>query len=34
MIWFDPEMSWDAAPSAMRGRQQTYSGQEYQNTVR
>ncbi len=24
-IWFDPEMSWDAAPSGRRGRQQTYS---------
>ena len=24
-IWFDPEMSWDAAPSGKRGRQQTYS---------
>ena len=25
MIWFDPEMSWDAAPTGRRGRQQTYS---------
>ncbi len=24
-IWFDPDMSWDAAPSGRRGRQQTYS---------
>ena len=24
-IWFDPEMSWDAAPTGRRGRQQTYS---------
>jgi hypothetical protein len=24
-IWFDPEMSWEAAPSGRRGRQQTYS---------
>lgn len=24
-IWFDPEMSWDAAPTDRRGRQQTYS---------
>ena len=24
-IWFDPKMSWDAAPSGRRGRQQTYS---------
>ena len=24
-IWFDPEMSWDAAPTGGRGRQQTYS---------
>lgn len=23
--WFDPEMSWDAAPTGRRGRQQTYS---------
>jgi hypothetical protein len=25
MIWFDPEMKWDAAPTGKRGRQQTYS---------
>ena len=25
MIWFDPEMRWDAAPTGKRGRQQTYS---------
>nr|WP_272929439.1 transposase [Rhodovulum sulfidophilum] len=24
-IWFAPEMSWDAAPTGRRGRQQTYS---------
>ena len=24
-IWFDPEMSWDAAPTGRRGRQLTYS---------
>ena len=24
-IWFDPKMSWDAAPTGRRGRQQTYS---------
>jgi transposase len=24
-IWFDPEMSWDAAPRGRRGRQQSYS---------
>ncbi|PTN02078.1 DDE family transposase [Rhodovulum imhoffii] len=24
-IWFDPEMSWGAAPTGRRGRQQTYS---------
>ncbi|MBZ4690606.1 MAG: family transposase [Cereibacter sp.] len=24
-IWFDPGMSWDAAPTGRRGRQQTYS---------
>ncbi len=23
-IWFDPEMTWDAAPTGRRGRQQTY----------
>ena len=23
-IWFDPEMSWDAAPTGRRGRQRTY----------
>jgi len=33
-IWFDPEMSWDAAPTCKRGRQQTYSGKEDQQTVR
>ncbi len=24
-IWFDPEMTWEAAPSGRRGRQQSYS---------
>src|SRR6056297_1396030 len=24
-IWFDPEMSWEAAPTGKRGRQKTYS---------
>src|SRR5690554_3096172 len=24
-IWFDPEMSWEAAPTGRRGRQQSYS---------
>jgi hypothetical protein len=24
-IWFDPAMSWDAAPTGKRGRQRTYS---------
>ena len=24
-IWFDPEMSWDAAPKGRRGRQPTFS---------
>ena len=24
-IWFDPEMSWDAAPTGKRGRQPVYS---------
>src|SRR6056297_217789 len=24
-IWFDPEMSWETAPTGRRGRQQTYS---------
>jgi hypothetical protein len=24
-IWFDPEMSWDGAPTSRRGRQQSYS---------
>ena len=24
-IWFDPKMSWDAAPTGRRGRQQVYS---------
>ena len=24
-IWFDPAMTWDAAPTGRRGRQQTFS---------
>ena len=24
-VWFDPEMSWDAVPTGVRGRQPTYS---------
>ena len=24
-IWFDPDMTWDAAPTGRRGRHQTYS---------
>ena len=33
-IWFDPEMSWAAAPTGKRGRQPVYSGEEDQKTVR
>ena len=33
-IWFDPEMSLEAVPSGKRGRQQTYSDEEDQETVR
>ncbi|GHE04168.1 transposase [Defluviimonas sp. 20V17] len=29
-IWFDPEMTWDAAPTGRRGRQQTYSDRAIQ----
>ena len=29
-IWFDPEMTWDAAPTGKCGRQQTYSDAEAQ----
>jgi hypothetical protein len=25
MIWFDPEMNWDAIPSGKRGRTRTFS---------
>ncbi len=33
-IWFDPEMSWAAAPTGKRGRQPVYSGEEDQKTIR
>ena len=33
-IWFDPAMTWDAAPTGKRGRQPDYSGEEDQKTVR
>ncbi|GHE02930.1 hypothetical protein GCM10008024_24280 [Allgaiera indica] len=33
-IWFDPEMNWEAAPTGRRGRQQSFSGEEDQKTVR
>jgi len=32
-IWFDPEMSWEAAPTGRRGRQQTYSDAAIQTCV-
>ena len=32
-IWFDPAMTWDAAPTGKRGRQPDYSGEEDQETV-
>ncbi|WP_281985362.1 IS5 family transposase [Thalassorhabdomicrobium marinisediminis] len=32
-IWFDPEMTWDAAPSGKRGRQQTYSDSAIQTCL-
>jgi len=32
-IWFDPAMTWDAAPTGKRGRQPDYSGEEDQKTV-
>ena len=33
-IWFDPAMTWEAAPTGKRGRQPVYSGEEDQKTVR
>jgi hypothetical protein len=33
-IWFDPEMTWGAAPTGRRGRQQTYSDTAIQGLVR
>ncbi len=33
-IWFDPDMSWDAAPSGEQGRQQTYSDPAIQTCLR
>ena len=27
-IWFDPAMTWEAAPTGKRGRQPDYSGEE------
>ena len=32
-IWFDPDMTWDAAPSGKRGRQQTYSDASIQTCL-
>ena len=32
-IWFDPDMIWLAKPTAKRGRQPVYSGEEDQKTV-
>jgi hypothetical protein len=33
-IWFDPAMTWQAAPTGKRGRQPDYSGEEDWTTVR
>ena len=33
-IWFDPAMTWEAAPTGKRGRQPVYSGEEDQKTIR
>ena len=33
-IWFDPAMTWDAAPTGKRGRQPDYSAEEDEKTVR
>ncbi len=32
-IWFDPEMSWEAAPTGRRGRQQSYSDASIQTCL-
>ena len=32
-IWFDPEMTWEAAPTGKRGRQPDYSGEEDERTA-
>lgn len=32
-IWFGPDMTWDAAPSGKRGRQQTYSDASIQTCL-
>jgi hypothetical protein len=32
-IWFDPDLSWDAAPTGRRGRQQTVSDAEIQKCL-
>ena len=33
-IWFDPSMTWEAAPSGKRGRRQVYSGEADKKTIR
>ena len=33
-IWFDPAMTWEAAPIGKRGRQPDHSGEEDQKAVR
>jgi len=33
-IWFDPTMTWEAAPTGKRGRPPDYSGEADQKTVR
>ena len=32
-VWFDPDMTWAATPTGMRGRQPIYSGEEDPKTV-
>jgi hypothetical protein len=32
-IWFDPTMTWDAAPTGRRGRQRTYSDAAIQSCL-
>jgi len=32
-IWFDPTMTWEAAPTGKRGLQPDYSGEEDQKTL-